>query len=86
VQARWDRIIKERGRNIKSQTDRRILARLEQSGDKFTVDQLLRVRQTFAGEGGGEGSDAAGGTALADLMAAAAKDPELAKRLAASAE
>lgn len=81
VQARWDRIIKERSRNIRSQTDNRILKRLEQ-GDNLTLDQLLRVRQTFAGEAP-ESSDAAGaGEALADLMRAAARDPELAKRLA----
>ncbi len=81
VQQKLSKFIRDRANRVLSLTDDKVLKQLE-SNKQLSVDQLLKIRQTYAGEAFdvNAGSDAA--QALSELMKAADKDPALARALA----
>jgi hypothetical protein len=82
VQEKLHATIRERAGRILSQTDSKLMGILTgPSGDKLSVDQLLKIREAFRLEGAPEDPAKAGVEAMQQLMDMAAEDPELAEAL-----
>lgn len=85
VQSLITKIIADRANNILSHTDTAILKRLEQArepgGKGISMETLLRVRQTFAGEKVALDIKGDASTAMRELMMQLHDHPELAALL-----
>ena len=82
VQEKLHAVIRERASRILSQTDSKLMGVLTgPSGDKLSVDQLLKIREAFRLEGAPEDPAKAGLEAMQQLMDRAADDPEVAEAL-----
>lgn len=83
VQQALARKIQERANAILRQVDTRIEKKLEQDDWKPSVETLLKIRSTFAGESINLNVSGDGAQALQDLMAQLDEHPELAQLLGA---
>lgn len=81
VQQLQQKIIRERANNILSQTDSKILARLQSPEAKIGLRELLEIRRTFAGEKLDINMGADHGSAITELMEKLHDDPTLAAAL-----